>query len=329
MIGTRPTVSLPLLSDTLATLVSKVTTSINNIADSIADKATPAGLNVNAPLSLAGNTLINVASLALVAGTLPTAPGSMYYSGGEFYLIDSTGAVQVTSLGQLNHSAFGVIGGDYGGANPALISYDTATQQYRFYVNGSTHTWASLVAKTLILEDTGSGNTATITPPAMTGSYTLTLPTVLPGVVKGLAMAPSGQLEYLDADFKTLIVPSAAAQSQATYASPSWTVITTPLVYPVTVPANATITGWTLYLKKGSNATFTVTAQMRKWVQDTVTNFTAQNNAVNAPGYITLGESGVSHAVSSGEQWEVIVSDSGATSLDFSYQLEVSYKFYL
>lgn len=159
MIGTRPAVTVPLLSDTMATVVAKTAASLNLIADSVADLATPAGLNVAANLSFQGNWATSVGGVVLVDGNAPTAAGGFYYHSGEFYLIDSTSVVQVTSLGHLNAAGFGGIGGDYGAAGvTALVSYNNATSQYRFYKNPATPTWADLVVNGLVLEG-ASGTT--------------------------------------------------------------------------------------------------------------------------------------------------------------------------
>jgi hypothetical protein len=160
MIGTFLGLDLPSLTDPLATIVSKTVTALSAIQDSIADQATPAALNMNAALSMGGNAVTNASSLLLAAGTAPTAPGSFYYHAGEFYLIDATGAIRVTSNGTLDAAGVGGIGGDYGGINPALVYYDTASGEYRFYTNGGTHAFANLSAHELILN--GASGTVTL-----------------------------------------------------------------------------------------------------------------------------------------------------------------------
>lgn len=157
MIGTYLNLDLPVLGDTVASAVAKTATALGQLRDSIADRATPSALTVNQQLDFQGNWATNITGLVLADGTAPTSPGTMYYHSGEFYLIDSTGTIQVTSAGSLNSAAFGGIGGDYGGSNPALESYNNSTSQYRFYVNGVTHTWADLAANGVILE--GSAGT--------------------------------------------------------------------------------------------------------------------------------------------------------------------------
>lgn len=161
MIGTNLNLTLPQLGDTIATIVSKTATALSAIQTSIADKATQAGLNLNSDISFLGNRATNVGGVVMVDGNNPTAAGSIYYHSGEFYAIDATGTIKLTNLGALNASGIGGIGGDYGGVNPALESYDNTTGQYRFYTNGGTHAWADIAAHGLFLE--GATNTTEFT----------------------------------------------------------------------------------------------------------------------------------------------------------------------
>lgn len=145
MIGTNLNLDLPTLSDTLATIVSKTVTALGLIQDSIADKATPSALNITSALSLAGNQLTNVASATLTDGNNATVAGTIYYHNNEFYLVDGTGTIQLTSAGAINVSSTGTIGGDYGGSNPANVTYVNATAEYLFKKDGTTY--ADIVAE--------------------------------------------------------------------------------------------------------------------------------------------------------------------------------------
>lgn len=171
MIGTYLNLDLPLLSDTMSTMVAKTATALGQLRDSIADKASPAGLTIVSDLSFGGNRATNLGGAVFTSGNNPTAAGSMYYSGGEFYLVDATGVIQVTSLGQLKASSFGGIGGDYGGSNPALVSYNTAAGEYRFYVNPGTPVWAGIATKYVLLEGT-NGTVKVGVDNAITGNKT-------------------------------------------------------------------------------------------------------------------------------------------------------------
>lgn len=149
MPGVDLNLDLPSVSDTLATIVSKLVTAVSTIADDLEAKVVPAEINVNTALGMNGSALTNLGSAQFVAGNPPTTAGSVYYNGGEFYAIDSTGTIRLTLNGALDAASIGGIGGDYGGANPANVTYDTASQEYRFKVN--TTTWADLVCDDVVL----------------------------------------------------------------------------------------------------------------------------------------------------------------------------------
>lgn len=149
-IGSALDLSLPLISDTLADVVSKTATALSEIQDVLEQRVTPASLNMNAALPMGGNQLTGVGALTLVEATNPTAAGSVYYDGGEFYAIDSTGTIQLTLNGAINVGATGTIVGDYGGANPARVTYDDASGEYRF--TEETNVWADLVCDDVVLK---------------------------------------------------------------------------------------------------------------------------------------------------------------------------------
>lgn len=149
MPGVDLNLDLPTLSDTMADIVAKLATALSAIETDLAAQVVPAEINVNSALSLAGNALTNVGSVQMVAGNSPTTPGSLYYTGGEFYMVDATGAVQITSSGSLNVAAVGGFVGDYGGVNPARATYHDISGEFRF--TEDTGVWADLVCDDAVL----------------------------------------------------------------------------------------------------------------------------------------------------------------------------------
>lgn len=194
MIGTPLNLSLPLTSDTMVGVVTKTATALSQIADSIADQAAPSALNINTALPFGGNWASSVGGLVLVDGNNPSAPGSLYYHNGEFFLVDSTGAIQITNTGTLNVASLGTIGGDYGGANTALESYVASANEYRFYENSTTNTWAGLSALSLKLNPNPSGAMTVVAPAGLTGSQQVTLPAPL-GYTELLQMTSGGVIQ--------------------------------------------------------------------------------------------------------------------------------------
>lgn len=157
MIGQDLNLTLPSNTETMASNIARIAAALSAIEDSIAELATPSALNINAPLDMGGNALINTTSVRLASGNVPTQAGSIYYFNGEFYAIDSTGLVQLTAGGAINAAGVGGIVGDYGGVNPAKVTYDTASAEYRF-TKDNTPTYADLKAHdTILMVNGGTG----------------------------------------------------------------------------------------------------------------------------------------------------------------------------
>lgn len=155
MPGQPLNLDLPSLADPFAEILAKLLIALAAIEDDLEGLIVPSEININASLSLEGNALTDAGSLQLLAGNVPTAAGAIWYADGEFYMRDASGVIQITSNGSLNVASIGTIVGDYGGVNPARVSYDNASGEYRF--TEETGVWADLVADDLILNSaTGS-----------------------------------------------------------------------------------------------------------------------------------------------------------------------------
>lgn len=194
MIGTPLNLSLPLTSDTMVGVVTKTAVALSQLADSIGDHATPSALDINTALEFGGNWVLNTGGVVLADGNNPTVPGSLYYHNGEFFLIDSTGAIQVTNTGTLNVASLGTIGGDYGGSNPALESYSASANEYRFFEDSTTNAWAGLSALSLKLNPNPIGAMTVVAPAGLSGSPTITLPAAI-SVTELLQMTPGGIIQ--------------------------------------------------------------------------------------------------------------------------------------
>ncbi len=149
MIGTDLNLTLPDAGQTIATNTARTATCLAALEAAVADKATPAVISINAPLEMNGNALTEVSSAVFVSGNLSSTPGSLFYSGGDWYLVDSVGTIQITDNGAVNAAGIGGIVGDYGGVNPAKVSFDDASGEYRF--TEDTGVYADLVADDLVL----------------------------------------------------------------------------------------------------------------------------------------------------------------------------------
>lgn len=150
MIGTNLNLSLPALSDSLSTIVSKTAVALDAIQTSIADKATQAALSFSSSLDLNGNALTNVTSIQLAEGNYNQLPGAMFYALGEFFVTDSVATIQLTKNGVLNITAGGGFTGDYGAVGVgAAAEYNDAAGEFRFTVDPGDY--ADLVCDDLVL----------------------------------------------------------------------------------------------------------------------------------------------------------------------------------
>ncbi len=154
------------------------------------------GLAWTSDVSLDNRGLENCAFIGLYdQSALSDEVGHIQSYSGELYFISSAGAVQITSGGSLDAAGLGGIVGDYGGGNPARVSFVDASSTYEFYDDLAGGDWANIRAARLILDSTGSTATATID---FTGSanYTLTLPTAVPAGTALLAMESDGDVVH-------------------------------------------------------------------------------------------------------------------------------------
>lgn len=104
MIGTDLNLTLPSTTETMATNIARIATALQSIEDSIAERVSPAGININAPLDMQGNALTDVAALQFASGNVPSTAGSFYYYNGAWYAIDDVGTIQASSSSRSSRS---------------------------------------------------------------------------------------------------------------------------------------------------------------------------------------------------------------------------------
>lgn len=135
MPGAPLNLDLPQLADTLATTVSKIAVALDVIQRDLSGRIVPAQMNINAALSMNGSALLNVGSMQLAAGNVPSTPGSVYFSGGELWVRDTTGPVRLTLNGAIDAASVGGISGL--GGTAASVVYDLSSQQFRFLADAA------------------------------------------------------------------------------------------------------------------------------------------------------------------------------------------------
>jgi hypothetical protein len=156
-----------------------------------AGATTSTGLTVDSDLPMNGNDLTEAGSAQFENKTDAfTTPLALYFRSGNLYANDGSGnQVRLIVNGALDASSLGGIGGDYGGANPALASYDDANSKYLFKKNGTVY--AAMEFGTARYVASTSGNVVSVLAPAsLAASYTVTWPTAVPAS-NGSAMVMS------------------------------------------------------------------------------------------------------------------------------------------
>lgn len=202
-IGSNISVDLPIPGDTYADITAKLKAAIEVLVELLEAPIDSGALDLTTALSLHGAPLINVGGLRLVGGE-STEIGTFYIDGaGEVHAVTSLGDVQITLNGNLNVAALGTIGGDYGGANPATVTFDDASGEYRF--KEDTAVWASVVAAEFIAKNPSTGSIAFGVDPAITTAKTFTIKSLPASGVSGLAyVAADGTVVDANATRETL-----------------------------------------------------------------------------------------------------------------------------
>lgn len=198
MIGTTLDLELPTLEDTYSVALGKIQAALSALADSIATRATPAGLNITTNMSLQGNALEDVAGLVLATGNAPTAAGTVFYADGELKVVTAAGTVAITSGGAVNVAGSGSIGGM---AGTAAVTYDVGTGEYRFF--SATGVYADLKADDLVLM-AGTGSVRFAVDAAVTTARNF--------IIKGL---PTSGVSLLCYNSGTSTVEDAAVETTA------------------------------------------------------------------------------------------------------------------
>lgn len=155
MPGINLNLPIPSLSDTQTVVVTKVAQALTAINTDLADPVLASEISITSGLNFGGNPALNVGYIAFGGGT-PGAviPGTIFYNNGNWFLVDGTTTIQITSAGALNLVLNGGIGGDYAAVS-ALLSYDNAGTRYRFFGAGGT-TLVDLDSRKLALNGTNA-----------------------------------------------------------------------------------------------------------------------------------------------------------------------------
>jgi hypothetical protein len=145
---------------------------------------------------LSNNAVANASYVSLYEQvSVPSTPvGSLQRYGGEVYYVSPSGAVRITNGGVLDIAATGGITGDY--AAPAEFKYVLADTEFYAYSNQTAgpKEWAYVGARAFDIYGTLTSTTRVRIAWAGGSSYTLTLPTAVPGAQALVHMSAAGQL---------------------------------------------------------------------------------------------------------------------------------------
>lgn len=153
---------------------------------------TPAGININAALSMGGNNLTNIASLVLVSQSavstlraLYVAPGSEVPTTDDLWFNDGNGnAIQITSGGTVNASIASLPG----------ENYSAGTFFWKQGAGSTTPANFDIGSITIRPNTAGTTNGVQLNPPSgIASQYGLQLP-LLPATTKFLQLDASGNL---------------------------------------------------------------------------------------------------------------------------------------
>lgn len=200
MAGQTITLQTPLTTaDTAASVVSKINTDLSAIQVELARKVTPDDMLVTTDLSMVGHYITEAGGVILEdTGLSPSTLGTVYYSGGDLWVVTSGGAVQITDSGAINVASAGGITGDYPGASGASVDYTHSTLTYAFM--DSPTAWSNLKGLGYYILNAGlTATTKLATNASTTGIwYFCNLPTTSAGVYHLVTVDANGTMRVND-----------------------------------------------------------------------------------------------------------------------------------
>lgn len=202
--GTSISAALPVVSSTLGPAYATLLRAwCDEVEARLEGKVTPAGMNMNAALEM-NDFEITELDAAQFTANLATLSGAgnarkIYVANGELYFTDGDGAVvQLTENGALatGGGALKTIEGDYSADSAASLDYTSASTRFRLLSNDSTIVHARAQMSDLRLVGTGANPSfgVVVDVPALSASYSLTLPAAVPAATELVSMSAAGDL---------------------------------------------------------------------------------------------------------------------------------------
>jgi hypothetical protein len=319
-----------------------------------------AGINIDADLAFGGYGPTGLgkaafnAVTALAAGTKTLFVSS---SDNELYWRTNGGVnVKLTSGSTINVSLVGGIVGDYTSAG-AEVAYESANSRYTFKTHtGTPKTWARLASGPVRIYEFNTTDAVYVelaVAAALAASYSLTLPAALPGAAALMQVSSAGVVSYSNTTTQTITAAGLNHTTAVTVQIPGnmfhdmagvhtrldaasgghigWTLTNGAgvLTAPLPLKVGDVITSYSVYVNKTSGTGDILS--VRIWATRMFGSVieSAQTvevtNAVNAPGLITMGSTGLSVTVVAGWQYYIVAKTAFSAGADVVYGAELSY----
>lgn len=288
-------------------------------------------------------------------------------SDSNLYFRNSLGAnVQITAGSTLNVSIVGGIGGDYASVG-ALEDYDDATDTYRFrqQVASSVRQYAKVATADIALREyiaAGGAvvptNTVTLKSPSGLGAtYSITMPTALPGSTQVIQMTAAGALSASNTIAEDVTLASgknialqgsgvvkhgslvltlgagvghpAGSGPTPTSGGAGWSLdgTTSAVLYAVPLTVGDRITAWTVRVNKTTSNARTLTAVLQKvGTAGTLSSVgsSATNNG-NASGFADMSVSGLTATIAADESYVLSIRGDTTAAGDSTYTVQITY----
>jgi len=159
MPGTPLNLNYPVVGDTTSVAVAKLVAILQAFQADIEPKILPSEFSWTSDLSAQGHALSSLSKVQLdnLASAVGLPTGTLYMQSGDLFVQTSNGAVRLTLNGQINASGLGGISGDFGGTNPARVTYTDLTDTYSF--TGDTNDYSDLECQLVKLRNNGNWTT--------------------------------------------------------------------------------------------------------------------------------------------------------------------------
>lgn len=174
MPGSPLAIQYPVTGDSTKDVLTKFSDNFQVLETDLEAKVTQADIEIGGALEMHDHPLTEVGSLLMTDNIgASSVAGTLMYATGKWYVADAVGAIQLTDgSGGISASGVGGIGGDYGGTEPALVSYSAIDSTYSFTTDPGVYADVNMLSVTF---PTAGGSLTLVPDAALTGAKTITI----------------------------------------------------------------------------------------------------------------------------------------------------------